>query len=82
MWEVLTRKVPYAGQTFMSVALEVLDNKRPEVPSHCPPAFERLMRLCWHAEEAKRPLMEDVAANLEAMIVGRDGGEGGAADHV
>jgi serine/threonine protein kinase len=48
MWELLTRKVPYASQTFMSVALEVLDGKRPEVPSDCPPDFKELMQRCWH----------------------------------
>jgi serine/threonine protein kinase len=45
MWEVLTRKVPYADQTFMSVALEILDGKRPDVPSDCPPEFKQLMQL-------------------------------------
>lgn len=48
MWEVLTRKVPYADQTFMSVALEILDGKRPDVPSDCPPEFKQLMQRCWH----------------------------------
>merc|ERR1711879_1068121 len=47
MWEVLTRNVPYADQTFMSVALEILDGKRPDVPSDCPPEFKQLMQRCW-----------------------------------
>ncbi|ELR14073.1 protein kinase domain containing protein [Acanthamoeba castellanii str. Neff] len=70
MWEVLTRKVPYADQTFMSVALEILDGKRPDVPSDCPPEFKQLMQRCWHKHQDKRPSMEEVTASLEAQIGG------------
>jgi serine/threonine protein kinase len=48
MWEVLTRKLPYADHTFMSVALEILDGKRPEAPAECPPFIAKLMQRCWH----------------------------------
>src|SRR3989344_3156664 len=33
MWEVLTRKQPYAGRNFMSVSLDVLEGRRPQIPT-------------------------------------------------
>lgn len=48
MWEVLTRKLPYANHKFMDVAMETLNGRRPVIPSDCPPAFQKLMTQCWH----------------------------------
>jgi serine/threonine protein kinase len=36
MWEMLTRKQPYAGRNFMGVSLDVLEGKRPQIPQDCP----------------------------------------------
>jgi serine/threonine protein kinase/ABC-type phosphate transport system substrate-binding protein len=67
MWEVLTRRRPYADANFVRISLDVLEGKRPEVPSDCPPAFARLMAKCWHAKAHKRPSAGDVASQLLAM---------------
>jgi len=71
MWEVLTRKQPFAGRNFMGVSLDVLEGRRPAVPGDCLPAFKKLMKKCWHGEADKRPSMEDVVTQLDA-IVGED----------
>ncbi len=34
--KVLTRKQPYAGLNFMGVSLDVLEGRRPMIPSDCP----------------------------------------------
>ncbi len=60
MWEVLTRKQPYAGRNFMGVTLDVLEGRRPQIPSDCPVEFKKLMKKCWHGQAEKRPKMEDI----------------------
>jgi serine/threonine protein kinase len=72
MWEVLTRKQPFAGRNFMGVSLDVLEGRRPTIPSDCGAAFRKLMKKCWHGEAYKRPAMEDVVTQLEAMLSSRD----------
>jgi serine/threonine protein kinase len=44
MWEVATRKQPYAGRNFMGVSLDVLEGKRPKIPTDLPPAFSKLLK--------------------------------------
>jgi len=35
MWEVLTRKQPFAGRNFMGVPLDVLEGRWPAIPNDC-----------------------------------------------
>jgi serine/threonine protein kinase len=70
MWEVITRKQPFAGRNFMNVSLDVLEGRRPAVPADCPKGFKKLMKACWHADAKKRPTMEHVVEQLEAMVGG------------
>lgn len=76
MWEVLTRREPYAGHNFMGVALEVLEGRRPPVPSDCPPAIAAMMKKCWHSKAAKRPTMTEVLAFLDSeLLQSQSGGD-------
>ncbi len=68
VWEVLTRKVPFAGRNFMGVTLEVLEGRRPQIPADCPAAVRKLMKKCWHANADKRPAMSDVVATLDGLL--------------
>jgi serine/threonine protein kinase len=68
MWQVLTRKEPFAGRNFMGVSLDVLEGKRPQIPNDCPPDFAKVMKKCWHATPDKRPKMEDVLAFFDRAI--------------
>nr|UDO47013.1 serine/threonine protein kinase [Pandoravirus massiliensis] len=70
MWEVLTRRRPYADANFVHISLDVLQGKRPDVPEDCPPAFGRLMQKCWHHKPHKRPAAADVAAELLSIMSG------------
>ncbi len=70
MWEVLTRKQPYAGRNFMGVILDVLENNRPTVPSDCSPEFKRLMEKCWHPTAAKRPSIEEEVLPVLDRLIG------------
>jgi serine/threonine protein kinase len=73
MWEVLTRKQPFAGRNFMGVSLDVLEGRRPAIPADCAPAFKKIMKRCWHADAAKRPAMDEVIAQLDLMVGDNDG---------
>jgi serine/threonine protein kinase len=68
VWEVVTRKQPFAGRNFMGVTLEVLEGRRPQIPGDCPKAVQKLMQKCWHADASKRPSMHDVVAVLNGLI--------------
>jgi len=70
MWEVLTGKQPYAGCNFMNVTINILEGKRPLVPSDCPTDFEQMMTSCWKAKPKKRPSMDDVLKFLDAASMG------------
>ncbi|ELR11090.1 serine/threonine protein kinase [Acanthamoeba castellanii str. Neff] len=68
MWQVATRKEPYAGRNFMGVSLDVLEGKRPQIPNDCPPEFKKVMKKCWHASADKRPTLEDVVTFLDQQV--------------
>lgn len=44
MWQVLTRKEPYADRNFMGVSLDVLEGKRPQLPTDCDKSFKKMMK--------------------------------------
>jgi serine/threonine protein kinase len=67
VWEVLTRKEPYAGSNFMGVTLQVLEGRRPQIPNDCPAAVRKLMKKCWHANANKRPSMEEAVTILDSL---------------
>lgn len=66
MWQMLTRKLPFAGRNFMGVSLDILEGRRPQIPQDCPNAYKKMMKRCWHADPEKRPTMEDVLAFLDS----------------
>jgi serine/threonine protein kinase len=81
MWQVLTRKQPFAGRNFMGVSLDVLDGRRPQVPAECPAGFKKVMKKCWHGEASKRPSMESVVAFFDAALGEHDGDDPTATAH-
>jgi serine/threonine protein kinase len=68
MWQVLTRKQPFAGRNFMGVSLDVLEGRRPQVPAECATDFKKVMKKCWHNSPDKRPAMETVLAFFDAAL--------------
>ncbi|AVK76566.1 serine-threonine kinase [Pandoravirus neocaledonia] len=72
MWEVVTRRRPFADRGFADVALAVLDGVRPTIPSSCPPDLAELMAACWDADPDVRPSMEEVVARLDAIALAMD----------
>jgi serine/threonine protein kinase len=68
MWEALTRKQPFAGRNFMGVSLDVLEGRRPQLPSDCPPDYRKVMKRCWHASADKRLTMESVLEFFDRQL--------------
>jgi serine/threonine protein kinase len=68
MWQVLTRKQPFAGRNFMGVSLDVLEGRRPQVPVECAHDFKKVMKKCWHDSADKRPTMETVLSFFDAAL--------------
>jgi serine/threonine protein kinase len=55
VWEVLTRRQPYAGRNFTDVSLDVLEGRRPQIPRDTPPGIAKMLKQCWHLDPHKRP---------------------------
>ena len=72
LFEIFSRKDPYEGEDFDQVLKLVADptvNKRPEMPSSCPPEIHSLMHACVSAIPAERPTFEDLDQKLKRMDV-------------
>ena len=75
MWELLTRKVPWADKTMAQlVGLVGFAGHRLEVPAvlppeaaGCPPGFVQLMQQCWLAPD-ERPKFKQIRAALDSML--------------
>jgi len=75
LWELVTRKIPYAEQKFRRGApglfelyqFVVTNQKRPPPPSRdeCPPKLIELIQQCWDPDPAKRPTFQQI---LESHI--------------
>jgi serine/threonine protein kinase len=68
MWEVATRKLPFAGENLAKAAMDVIEGKRPPVPSNAPKTYVRLMTACWHRKAHKRPTAEHVCRAIESWM--------------
>jgi serine/threonine protein kinase len=55
IWEVASRKLPYAEAPPGIIQGLVEDGEREEVPEDCPPKIASLIRFCWHQDVKKRP---------------------------
>jgi serine/threonine protein kinase len=74
MWEVATRKQPFAGRNFMGVSLDVLEGKRPKVPSDLPPAFKKLLKRYGHLHSI--PRKHEALIGVWVLIIATNSGPG------
>ncbi|GLI70121.1 hypothetical protein VaNZ11_014927 [Volvox africanus] len=70
MWEVFTRKPPYAefAPDFEDLPIRVMEGLRLRFPSHCPPQFKALAQACWVADAAQRPTAAAVVTCLQNFL--------------
>ena len=70
--EVYSRKDPYEGESHLKVLREVADpkiNKRPQVPSICPPTVASIMTDCVVANPDSRPSFMELDLRLKRLDV-------------
>ena len=70
MWETATfgTSRPFkALQTARRVIQALLEGRRLAQPRACPVQWHRLMLECWHGDPARRPSMNELAAELAQM---------------
>lgn len=66
MWEVITRKLPYATMDVSIVILQVCTrNIRPDIPPDCPKYLTQIMQQCWNEDPNQRPDMSQVLSMLQ-----------------
>nr|WNL49984.1 serine threonine protein kinase [Marseillevirus sp.] len=61
IWEVLTRKKPYEGQSPVRVAELAREGKRLTIPNDCPRDIKKLLKRCWDEDPNKRPSMMEIS---------------------
>ena len=69
LWQLFTRREPYAGLQDAVVALHVVMSAlRPPIPAGMPPFWEQLMARGWAQTPAVRPEFSDIFVSLEALV--------------
>nr|WQM87025.1 serine/threonine protein kinase [Marseillevirus cajuinensis] len=61
VWEIITRKRPYEGQSPVRVAELAREGKRLSIPNDCPRDIKKLLRKCWEEDPENRPSMLEVS---------------------
>jgi hypothetical protein len=64
LWELLARKIPFAGLPTYQIPVAVVKGERPEIPKDCPPKYANLIQMCWQANHQKRPSFSQILEDL------------------
>ncbi|KAL4557498.1 hypothetical protein LXL04_035678 [Taraxacum kok-saghyz] len=65
MWELLTRKLPYANLTPLQAAIGVVQKGlRPVIPKHTHPGIVGLLEQCWQHDPSLRPEFSEIIITL------------------
>lgn len=77
MWELCSRKIPYAdsgaASKLISFVTGIASGKlRPEIPANTPEAWATLMKRCWSSDPAARPPFSEIVNILKNMPLDED----------
>ena len=70
MWELIARRVPYAGMQQMMILSSVLSGKRPDMSKvivQVDKEYISLMESGWEQDPKSRPTMKDIIVKLNSM---------------
>jgi serine/threonine protein kinase len=68
LWEILTRKIPFAEVMPTVIVGMALSGKREELPEKCPEVFRLMITACWDANPKKRPTAEQVGNQFDVVL--------------
>jgi len=68
LWELLTRRVPFADIHSFSIPVAVIKGDRPSIPKDSPSALKKLIRECWQPKASKRPPFSKVVEFLSKIL--------------
>jgi serine/threonine protein kinase len=66
LWELATRKIPFAGQEPIKVYKKIAKGKHEKIPDDCPPEFAALIKKCWAMQPGQRPRTDAIVAQTKA----------------
>ncbi|MBS0351037.1 MAG: protein kinase [Proteobacteria bacterium] len=67
-WELITRKIPFAGAPNPTIAIEwVKEGAHEIIPEDTPEEFKAIMLDCWHKTPEQRPAAAAVAKRLDML---------------
>jgi mitogen-activated protein kinase kinase kinase 7 len=67
LWEIQSRKEPFANLSTFRVGRLVMGGERPAIMAGCDPTFADLVRTGWHQQPEKRPSAQEIVRTLEAL---------------
>eukprot|EP00210_Caulerpa_lentillifera_P004240 g4044.t1 len=69
LWEILSRKKPFAGKNHTEIILSVVNKRmRPVLPPNVPEDFSNLIQSCWTHEYTQRPTFPDIIDTLTVIL--------------
>jgi len=68
LYEIYSRKFPFGKKTRFQIELDVVEGKRPDLPTDCPPFFMNLTTTCWSGIPSQRPSFAAVIEQLKTPI--------------
>ena len=68
LWEIVSRKMPYAGLVIGQMISKTVQGKRDPLPNPCPEVFRLMITACCDLEAKQRPTAEQVGDQFAAAI--------------
>jgi len=71
LWELLTRKEPFAHHSNYSKFRKAVcvKNERPEIPEETEPSLRSLIQRCWDPDPSLRPSFKQIIPSLDNIII-------------
>ncbi len=73
LWEIVSRKMPYAGLMVGQMISMTVQGKRDPLPTLCPEIFRVMITACCHLEAKQRPTAEHVVYQFETALRSLEG---------
>lgn len=67
VYEMITRKLPWEELDQVNTIIAVLDKKKLNMPSTCPPQLRKLADWCWEYDPRNRPTAQQIFDILEEL---------------